>query len=184
MGIIGLGYSRGLTGAWWSLIGGIALIPFGLFLASRVRALNVYTLPDILKNAYGHRVALTAGIMIALAWCGVISAQLIAGGRLLCSFLPLDFRFALGIVAIVFIAYTFWGGATFCHQDRFLAAYPFCGGPFRFIGLPGYFSGFPDYSVEADSAGAPSLSRLKHLWLVRSPRFLSFDCRASLPGGS
>ena len=29
MGIIGLGYSRGLTGAWWSLIGGIALIPFG-----------------------------------------------------------------------------------------------------------------------------------------------------------
>ena len=130
MGIIGLGYSRGLTGAWWSLIGGIALIPFGLFLASRVRALNVYTLPDILKNAYGHRVALTAGIMIALAWCGVISAQLIAGGRLLCSFLPLDFRFALGIVAIVFIAYTFWGGQLSVIRTDFWQLILFVGGLF------------------------------------------------------
>jgi len=110
MGIIGLGYSRGLTGAWWSLIGGIALIPFGMFLASRVRALNVYTLPDILKNAYGRRVALPAGLMIALAWCGVIAAQLIAGARLLCGLVLLDFQFALGIVAIVFIVYTYWGG--------------------------------------------------------------------------
>jgi len=110
MGIIGLGYSRGLTGAWWSLIGGIALIPFGLFLASRVRALNIYTLPDILKNAYGRRVALPAGLMISLAWCGVIAAQLIAGARLLCGLVLLDFQFALGIVAIVFILYTYWGG--------------------------------------------------------------------------
>ncbi|MBW2358482.1 MAG: hypothetical protein JRF21_07265 [Deltaproteobacteria bacterium] len=59
MGIIGLGYSRGLTGAWWALIGGLALIPFALLLASRVRALNVYTLPDILKRAYGETVAVS-----------------------------------------------------------------------------------------------------------------------------
>ncbi len=110
MGIIGLGYSRGLTGAWWSLIGGIALIPFGLILAPRVRTLNVYTLPDILKKAYGERVAIPAGAMIAVAWCGVIAAQLIAGGRLLSGLLSLDFQFGLGIVAIVFIVYTFWGG--------------------------------------------------------------------------
>jgi SSS family solute:Na+ symporter len=83
MGVIGLGYSRGLTGAWWCLMGGLALIPFGLFLASRVRSLAVYTLPDILRQAYGERVAVPAGLMIALAWCGVIAAQLIAGTRLL-----------------------------------------------------------------------------------------------------
>jgi len=130
MGIIGLGYSRGMTGAWWSLIGGIALIPFGLFLARRVRALNVYTLPDILRNAYGHRVALTAGIIIALAWCGVISAQLIAGGRLLCTFLPLDFRFALGIVAAVFIVYTYWGGQLSVIRTDFWQLILFVGGLF------------------------------------------------------
>ena len=91
MGIIGLGYSRGLTGAWWALIGGIALIPFALLLASRVRALNVYTLPDILKNAYGEKVAVPAGVMISVAWCGVIAAQLIAGGRIVSGLFAIDF---------------------------------------------------------------------------------------------
>jgi len=110
MGIIGLGYLRGLTGAWWALIGGVALVPFALLLAPRVRALEVYTLPDILKKAYGDRVALPAGCMIALAWCGVIAAQLVAGGRLLSGLVPLDFQPALGIVAVVFILYTLWGG--------------------------------------------------------------------------
>jgi len=110
LGIIGLGYSRGLTAAWWSLTGGIVLIPFAFFLAGRVRALDVYTLPDILKNAYGRNVALPAGLMIAVAWCGVIAAQMIAGGRLLSSIFSLDFDWALAIVAVVFILYTFWGG--------------------------------------------------------------------------
>jgi SSS family solute:Na+ symporter len=110
MGIIGLGYSRGLTGAWWSLIGGIALVPFALLLASRVRSLDVFTLPDILKNAYGEKVAVPAGLMISVAWCGVISAQLIAGGRLLGSLFPIDFQLSLVIVTVIFTLYTFWGG--------------------------------------------------------------------------
>ena len=64
MGIIGLGYARGLTGAWWSLMGGIALIPFSFLLAGRVRSLGVYTLPDILRKAYGDRIAVPAGVVI------------------------------------------------------------------------------------------------------------------------
>ncbi len=110
MGIIGLGYSRGLTGAWWSLIGGIALIPFAFLLAGRVRSLNVYTLPDILKKAYGERVAVPASVIIAVAWCGVIAAQLIAGGRLLSSVFSFDFQWTLAMVAFVLILYTFLGG--------------------------------------------------------------------------
>jgi SSS family solute:Na+ symporter len=110
MGVIGLGYSRGLTGAWWSLIGGMALIPFGLFLASRVRRLAVVTLPDILKRAYGEKVALPAAAVIALAWCGVIAAQLIAAGRLIEGLFNVDFQVSLAVVAVVFTLYTFWGG--------------------------------------------------------------------------
>jgi len=110
MGIIGLGYSRGMTGAWWALIGGLALVPFGLLLASRIRNLNVYTLPDILKRAYGEKVAVPAGIMISVAWCGVIAAQLIAGGRIVSGLFAIDFEVALMLVAAVFILYTFWGG--------------------------------------------------------------------------
>jgi SSS family solute:Na+ symporter len=110
MGIIGLGYTRGLTGAWWSLIGGLALIPFAVILAARVRSLNVYTLPDILKRTYGERVALPAGLMISVAWCGVVAAQLIAGGRLVSGLFPVNFDAALAIVSIIFVLYTFWGG--------------------------------------------------------------------------
>jgi len=110
IGIIGLGYARGLTGAWWSLMGGIALIPFALLLASRVRASNAYTLPDILKKAYGEKVSMPAGIVIAVAWCGVIAAQLVAGGRLVAGLFSVDFQVALFAVAVVFTAYTFWGG--------------------------------------------------------------------------
>ena len=130
MGVIGLGYARGLTGAWWSLIGGVALIPFGLYLASRVRALNVYTLPDILKEAYGQKVAVPAGLMITIAWCGVIAAQLIAGGRLLESLLPVDFQSALAIVAIVFIVYTYWGGQLSVIRTDFWQLILFMGGLF------------------------------------------------------
>ncbi len=130
MGIIGLGYSRGLTGAWWSLIGGIALIPFAFLLASRIRALDVYTLPDILKNAYGERVAVPAGLMISVAWCGVISAQLIAGGRLLGSLFPIDFQLSLVIVAIIFTLYTFWGGQVSVIRTDFWQFMLFMGGLF------------------------------------------------------
>ena len=110
IGIIGLGYRRGLTGAWWSLIGGLFLIPFGLFFAGRVRGSNAYTLPQILKNAYGDRVSIPAGLMIAVAWCGVIAAQLVAGGRILCGLFSINFQWALFLVAAVFVVYTLLGG--------------------------------------------------------------------------
>ena len=110
LGMIGLGYSRGLTAAWWTLIGGFSLIPFALLLASRVRSLNVYTLPDILRVAYGEKAALPAGIMIATAWCGVIAAQLIAGSRLVAGLFSINFEISLVLVAIIFTLYTFWGG--------------------------------------------------------------------------
>ena len=110
VGIIGLGYSRGLTGAWWSLIGAAALLPFGLLLAARVRGLEVYTLPDILKQAYGNRVAVPAAVVIAIAWCGVVAAQMTAGAFLMSGILELDYAWALAVVAVVFVVYTYWGG--------------------------------------------------------------------------
>ncbi len=110
LGIIGLGYSRGLTGAWWSLIGAVALVPFGLFLADRVRSLGVYTLPDILRNAYGHGVSIPAAVMISIAWCGIVAAQIVAGARLLSGIFPLEFSIAVVFVAMVFTLYTLWGG--------------------------------------------------------------------------
>jgi solute:Na+ symporter, SSS family len=110
VGIIGLGYSRGLTGAWWSLVGGLALVPFALLLAARVRRLEVYTLPDILERAYGWRVAMAGAAVISLAWCGVVAAQIVAGALLLGSVFSLSFHGSLAVVAVIFVLYTLWGG--------------------------------------------------------------------------
>ena len=110
LGIIGLGYTRGLTGAWWALIGSVGLLVFGLVLAARVRNLEVYTLPDILARTYGRTVSVPAAAMIAVSWCGVVAAQMIAGARLLGGVLPVNFSIALAGIAGVFVVYTFWGG--------------------------------------------------------------------------
>ena len=56
------------------------------------------------------KVAMAAGTMIATAWCGIIAAQLIAGGTLLSGVFSLDFKLSLAIVSVVFVMYTFWGG--------------------------------------------------------------------------
>jgi SSS family solute:Na+ symporter len=110
VGIIGLGYSRGLTGAWWSLVGGLALIPFGFLLAKKVRGLEVYTLPDVLQKAYGRNVSVVGAAFIVLAWCGVVAAQMVAGAFLLESVFPVGFEGALFTVTLVFVLYTLWGG--------------------------------------------------------------------------
>jgi len=128
IGIIGLGYSRGITGSWWLLVGASALIPFGLFLAPHVRALKVITLPDILRNSYGDKVAIPAGLMISIAWCGVLAAQMIAAGRLLEGIFGIDFAYSLSAAAAVFILYTFWGGQLSVIRTDFWQLVIFIGG--------------------------------------------------------
>jgi SSS family solute:Na+ symporter len=83
---------------------------FGASSTIGVRALEVYTLPDILKKAYGNRVALPAAVVIAIAWCGVVAAQMTAGALLMSGILPLDYAWSLAVVAVVFVLYTYWGG--------------------------------------------------------------------------
>lgn len=135
VGIIGLGYATGLTGAWWALIGGLALIPFGLVIAGRVRRLQVYTLPDILRRAYGTRVSVAAALLIALAWCGVVAAQIVAGAVLLGAVLPLSLQPALLLVSAVFVGYTFLGGQlSVIRTDAWQLAL-FCGALVTMLGL-------------------------------------------------
>jgi SSS family solute:Na+ symporter len=83
-----------------------------------------------LKGAYGDKVAVPAGLMIAVAWCGVIAAQMIAGGRLLSGVFSLNFQVALGIVAVVFVVYTFWGGQLSVIRTDFWQLVLFIGGLF------------------------------------------------------
>ena len=111
IGLAGLGYSKGLVGAWWLLVGVIGLFILSFRLAERVRSYAVYTLPEILERQYGgNLLRIVASILIAAAWLGIIAAQIIAAGKILSVLWPGHLDLLMIIVAFVFITYTILGG--------------------------------------------------------------------------
>ncbi|MFC2065518.1 sodium:solute symporter [Chloroflexota bacterium] len=110
VGMAGLGFKQGLTGAWWLLVGSIGLICLGLFFAKKVRRLALYTLPELVETQYGRRMALATSVLIVVAWIGITAAQIIAAGKIL-SILGLGSPVMwMVIFTFVFVAYTVLGG--------------------------------------------------------------------------
>ena len=110
IGMAGLGFSWGLTGAWWLLVGTIGLMILGIFFAGRVRKFRVYTLPGLLEKQYDGRVALAASILIVIAWIGVTAGQIVAAGKLLSILGFGSISFWMIVCTVVFVAYTVLGG--------------------------------------------------------------------------
>ncbi len=110
VGMAGLGFSRGLSGAWWLLVGSIGLVFLGVFFAGRVRSFGLYTLPELVSRQYDRRVGLAASILIVIAWLGVIAAQIIASGTILGTLGIGTPALWMTIFSIVFITYTVLGG--------------------------------------------------------------------------
>lgn len=111
LGLAGIGFSRGLPGAWWLISGSICMLILALFWAEKVRNYGVYTLPEILEKQYNSRLLkLVSSLVIVTAWTGIISAQMIAAGKILDILWPGYFRFFVILCGAVFIIYTVTGG--------------------------------------------------------------------------
>ena len=110
IGMAGLGFTRGLTGAWWLLVGSIGLVILGLFFAGRVRGFGLYTLPELVERQYDSRVSLAASVLIVVAWVGVIAAQIIASGKILGALGVGAPPLWMVVFTIVFIVYAVLGG--------------------------------------------------------------------------
>ena len=110
IGMAGLGFTRGLTGMWWLLVGSIGLIVLGLFFAEKVRKFAVYTLPGLTEKQYDGRVSVFISVLIIIAWLGVIAGQIIAVGKIM-SLLQLGSpELWMIIFTLIFICYTIIGG--------------------------------------------------------------------------
>ncbi len=81
IGVAGLVYEHGLTGAWWTLVGAGGLVVLALFFARRIRAHAVYTLPGLVEQLYGRGVSVLVAVLIVVAWTGVVSGQIVAAAR-------------------------------------------------------------------------------------------------------
>ncbi|MBA7468821.1 Sodium/glucose cotransporter [subsurface metagenome] len=110
VGMAGLGFRQGLTGAWWLLVGSVGLVVLGLFFAEKVRRFGLYTLPELVEKQYDGRIALAASILIVVAWVGIIAGQIIAAGKIL-SVLGMGSPLLwMVLFTVVFIVYTILGG--------------------------------------------------------------------------
>jgi SSS family solute:Na+ symporter len=110
IGMAGLGFKQGLTGAWWLLVGSIGLVFLGLFLAKKVRRLALYTLPELVAKQYDRRMALASSILIVVAWIGIVAAQIIAAGQILGILGAGSPTLWMVIFTAVFVTYTVLGG--------------------------------------------------------------------------
>jgi SSS family solute:Na+ symporter len=133
VGMAGLGFGRGLTGAWWLLVGSIGLLILGVFFARKVRGAALYTLPELAEKQYDRRVGLAASILIVIAWVGVVAGQIVAAGKVLSILGIGSGALWMVIFTIVFVAYTVIGGQLSVIQtDLFQAIIIYLG---IFIGL-------------------------------------------------
>jgi len=135
VGMAGLGFQRGLTGAWWLLAGSIGLIALGIFFARRVRKYALFTLPELIEKQYDRRVAFASSVLIVVAWIGIIAAQIIAAGKIM-SILGIGSpTLWMAGFSFVFIAYTVLGGQhSVIRTDLFQSVIIF-GGIFAGLGL-------------------------------------------------
>ena len=111
LGMAGLGYFRGLTGAWWLLVGSAGLLILGFLFARTVRSFGLYTLPELVEKQYGKAAGVVASVLIVISWMAIIAAQIIAAGKILSVMLPsIELSPLMIIAAFVFIIYTVLGG--------------------------------------------------------------------------
>jgi SSS family solute:Na+ symporter len=105
-----LGFSRGLSGAWWLLVGSIGLVVLGVFFAGKVRQFALYTLPELIKEQYDERMKLASSVLIVVAWTGVIAAQVIAAGKIMGVLGIGSPQLWMALFSLVFISYILLGG--------------------------------------------------------------------------
>jgi SSS family solute:Na+ symporter len=110
VGMAGRGYRMGLSGAWWLLVGAVGLLVLGLFFARKVRGFGLYTLPELVERQFGRNAGLAASVLIVVAWIAIAAAQIIAAGKILTVFIPLDLSQLMAISASIFVLYTVLGG--------------------------------------------------------------------------
>jgi len=110
VGMAGWGFTGGLTGAWWLLVGSIGLIVLGIFFAKKVREFGLYTLPELVEKQYDKRVALASSVLVVVAWIGIIAGQIAAAGIIM-SVLGIGSPILwMVLFTVVFVSYAILGG--------------------------------------------------------------------------
>ena len=117
LGLTGMGFMVGAQ-AYWVVIGEVIGIALSWMLISvRLKRLSdetdAITLPDVISarfNDDNHILRSIAVVIILTMVCAYVTAQMVASGKALSSFIGMDYTTAVVVGAVIIIAYTFVGG--------------------------------------------------------------------------
>ena len=110
LGVAGLGYSFGLTGAWFFIMLGVGAWILLFTVAGRLRALAQYSITDIFELRYNSHARIIVAIIGTLAYISLLSIGFVGGGQMLQSIFDIPLFPAMLIMAVPFIIYTALGG--------------------------------------------------------------------------
>lgn len=117
LGLTGMGFSVGAQ-AYWVVVGEVIGIALSWTLIStRLKRLSdetdSITLPDVISARFKddkHILRSIAVVIILTMVCAYVTAQMVASGKALSSFIDIDYTTAVIVGAVIIIAYTFVGG--------------------------------------------------------------------------
>lgn len=110
LGVVEKAYgSWGLSASWYVITMGIAFVILS-FLAPKLRAAEVKTVPEYFRRRYGKSSGLITAIVMILPLIGLTASQFIASATIVSVMLGLDYSSAVTIVAVVVTIYAIMGG--------------------------------------------------------------------------
>lgn len=109
LGSVSFAYTSGWAGSWFMLCGSIGLLLLYPML-KYFKDFKGYNLPELLGSFYGSEVKNISSVIIAIAWVGIVAAQIIGASQIIGNFTDLTYENAVLISGFVFILYTILGG--------------------------------------------------------------------------
>lgn len=110
LGVAGLGYSFGLTGAWFFIMLGFGAWILLFTVAGRLRALAQYSMTDIFELRYDSRSRIYIALVGTIAYITLLSIGFVGGGLIIQTIFDIPLLPAMLIMAVPFIIYTSLGG--------------------------------------------------------------------------
>lgn len=113
LGLASSGYSEGVMGYWEYAMGYICILPFVFLFASRVKILNLYTIPEFFSMRYSkfnEAICYPTGILYMVRNATVLGMQLNALAFLFNSFFGIDHIWGVLVSAVIVVIYTAMSG--------------------------------------------------------------------------
>lgn len=111
MGVASLCYANGISGMCLGIGAALGAVLSGLLFASKIRESNVTTIPELIRNKLGTRIANIMSALTLFSIFGVLAAQIRSLGTILQIFIPeLSLAWACILMSVIMLLYSVLGG--------------------------------------------------------------------------